>query len=52
MKHVCPECDGEGTIEIECPTCDGEGEVEEDEEDKPVQLQIPGVDWSQYEHEH
>jgi DnaJ-class molecular chaperone len=43
--RTCPECDGEGTIEIDCPTCDGKGEIEEE----PAQPQLPGVDWAEYE---
>lgn len=40
---TCEECLGDGYIQ--CPTCDGEGVVEEE----PVQLQLVGVDWSEYE---
>ena len=49
MTHLCEECLGDGYIQ--CPNCDGEGVVEDKEPAPPQdeQLQLPGVDWSEYE---
>ncbi|MFN3310116.1 MAG: hypothetical protein ACK40R_00220 [Thermomonas sp.] len=48
----CPECDGDGEIEImgatgrstytDCPWCDGEGEVDPDELDRALASATPG----------